>query len=44
MSYKAAKSKSKSKLKNARSAFPCLFLLLAGMTLLFLLFYVVLKG
>jgi hypothetical protein len=43
MAFKAAKSKSKSKLKDARSALPCLFLLLFGMALLFLLFYALLK-
>lgn len=43
MAFKAAKSKSKSKWKDARSALPCLFILIFGMGLLFLLFYALLR-
>jgi hypothetical protein len=42
MAFKAARAK-KSKLKDARSAIPCLVILLLGMTLLFLLFYAVMS-
>jgi hypothetical protein len=43
MSFKAAKHKTKPKAKDLRSALPCMFLLLLGMGLLFLLFYALLK-
>ena len=43
MAFKAVKAKSKTRFKDARSVMPCLILLLSGMTLLFLLFYAVLK-
>ena len=43
MAYKAAKAKSKARFKDARSALPCLILLVLGSALLFLLFYALLK-